>query len=132
MSVVVEGGEAVNVSGHRCRKGVEYAHRELENPCRMLTSTVRSRLPGFPRISVSSSRAIPRGQVTVWMKELSQLVVEKTMVPGEVLAHNFLDSGIDLIVTQDCREAGELYQVGLQFRSDYTVNKKEEGQDGQK
>jgi hypothetical protein len=40
LTVTMEGGEVVEVKGNTCPKGDTYAHKEVTNPTRIVTSTV--------------------------------------------------------------------------------------------
>ena len=40
LTVELEGGEILSITGHTCRRGEVYARKEVTNPTRIVTSTV--------------------------------------------------------------------------------------------
>ena len=41
LTVEIDGGEVVSVTGNTCKRGDVYARKEVTNPTRIVTSTVR-------------------------------------------------------------------------------------------
>ena len=57
LTVTLEDGKITSVTGNTCPRGEKYAHQELTDPQRMLTSTVRiegGELPLLPVVNVIS------------------------------------------------------------------------------
>lgn len=97
----LEIDENKNVTGNRCPRGIAYAIKEVTNPTRVLTTTVRTTHELIPRISVKSAEPIPKELIFPAMKRISSLKIESTTHVGDVICKNILDSGIDLIATKD-------------------------------
>lgn len=53
-----QDGTVAEISGNECPRGVEYAESEVENPVRILTTTVRAS-DGITMIPVRSSKPVP-------------------------------------------------------------------------
>ena len=79
-----DGG--VNVTGHTCKRGVDFALAELTNPMRTLCSTVRTAFAECPMIPVRTDREIPKGKMQEVMRLLKGVVVNKKVVCGDVVA----------------------------------------------
>ena len=41
LTVELDANEVVSVTGHTCKRGEDYAKKEVTNPTRIVTSTVR-------------------------------------------------------------------------------------------
>ena len=57
LTVTLEDGKVTNVTGNTCPRGETYAHQELTDPQRMLTSTVSiegGELPLLPKRSLDA------------------------------------------------------------------------------
>jgi CxxC motif-containing protein len=56
------------VTGNGCKKGIEYGIQELVEPLRTLTTTVRTVVPGFPRLPVRTTADVPlRRMRNIWI-----------------------------------------------------------------
>ncbi len=94
------GGDA-RPTGFGCSRGEEYARMELENPRRILTTTVRVRGGALPLLPVRTRTPIPREEMFAVMMRLADLVVEAPVKAGDVVAHNILGLDTDVIATRD-------------------------------
>jgi CxxC motif-containing protein len=92
-------GDDVAVEGNKCDKGVEFAQAETSNPTRTLTTTVRTKFPGVPVLSVRTDGEIPKDLIMDAMSEINQVIIETEMGCGDILIENILDTGISVIVT---------------------------------
>ena len=79
-----DGG--VNVTGHTCKRGIDFALAELTNPMRTLCSTVRTAFEACPMIPVRTDREIPKGKIAEAMRLLKGVVVDKALACGDVVA----------------------------------------------
>ena len=48
MDVELEGSDVRSVKGNQCKKGIKHAQKEVTFPGRILTTTVRTDIPGVP------------------------------------------------------------------------------------
>jgi len=86
-------------TGNRCPRGARYAENECTNPERTLCSTVATKVPGYPVISVRTSHEIPKKMIGEVMKALNKTVITKALPIGSVVIPNVLDTGTDIITT---------------------------------
>ncbi len=96
--------DAHNVSGNRCKRGIAYAIEEMTNPTRMLTSTVRVDSSVTRRLSVKTSKPIPKALLFAVMDEINQLSVKTPVQVGDILIKNVLDTGSDLVATRSLKD----------------------------
>ena len=64
VTVELEGGEIVNVTGHTCKRGDVYARKEVTNPTRIVTSTVMVEGGTADMVSVKTRDDVPKGNVS--------------------------------------------------------------------
>lgn len=96
----LEADEAtLEVTGNRCPRGAMYGKKELTNPKRMLTSTVKTNASLQRRISVKTSDEIPKDKIFEIMDALSQIQAKVPVRSGDVLLKNILETGVDIIAT---------------------------------
>jgi len=96
---VIGSGLEIVVDGNKCDRGREFAKHEMDNPSRTLTTTVRTRFPGVPVISVRTDGDIPRDKLMEAMKELSEVMVETELNCGDTVLENVADTGVNVIIT---------------------------------
>ncbi len=94
-------GEVINVTGNTCPRGKAYAVTECTAPVRMLTSTVKVSGGRTAMVPVKTSAPIPKGMMFDIMKEINSVEVASPVKLGQVIIKNVLDTGADIIATND-------------------------------
>ena len=102
LSVNIEDGKVVMVSGNECPKGKKHAISEVENPVRILTSSVASQGLALKMIPVRTDRPVPKAALQRAMEEIKRIRINQPVRVGTVIVENFLNLGINLIATRDC------------------------------
>lgn len=97
----VDEENGYTVTGFGCERGEKYGRKELINPTRMVTSTVRLKGGAHPRCPVKTSRDIPRGLIKEAMKLLDDVELQSPVRVGDVVLANILGIGADFVVTRD-------------------------------
>ena len=97
---VIGNNEVFTVSGNQCRRGEEFAIHEHTGPMRMFTSTVRINGAAIPRISVISSREIPKEKVKDCQKVLSEIVLQAPVRCGETVMEDIEGTGADMLASR--------------------------------
>jgi CxxC motif-containing protein len=93
-------GEII-VMGNGCNRGIPYAKKELTNPTRVITSTVKIRGGIHKRLPVKTSTDIPKGLNFDVMRELEKIEVKAPIKVGTVLIKNVLGTGADIVATRN-------------------------------
>lgn len=101
LDIDIENCKVVSVSGNKCPKGHDYAVSEIENPVRILTSTVVARNMDLKMIPVRTDKPIPVAKIMVAAQEIRKIKIEKGIKVGDILVENFLGLGVNLIATRD-------------------------------
>ncbi|MBM4429609.1 MAG: DUF1667 domain-containing protein [Chloroflexi bacterium] len=101
LEVTHEGKTISKVEGHTCKKGPEYAEAELTDPRRMVTSTVKVKGGVHPLLPVFTAAPIPKPLIFDLVKLLRQVELEAPVKVGQVVVHNVLDTGVDILASRD-------------------------------
>ena len=102
LSVDIEDGKVTMITGNECPKGKKHAISEVENPVRILTSTVVSQGLALKMIPVRTDRPVPKVALQRAMEEIKRIRINQPVRVGTVIVENFLNLGINLIATRDC------------------------------
>ena len=109
---VIGTGFDMIVEGNKCKKGSDFAKGEMQNPSRTLTTTVRTKFPGVPVLSVRTAGEIPRDRLMAAMRELSEVVIEEELACGDTVVENVARTGVSVIVT-----SAALMQLGAELEN---------------
>ena len=103
LTVTIEGDNSVTVTGNRCPRGAAYGEKEVTNPTRLVTSTVR--VGGHPDtgVSVKTAADIPKGRIDDCMKALADVTVAAPIHVGDVIVENVADTGVNIVATRSFR-----------------------------
>ncbi len=96
----VDEAQNYKVTGNGCERGIAYGQKELTNPTRVLTSTVKIAGAVTPRLPVKTDRDIPKQTLLRAMEELSRITVNAPVHLGDVVLRNLLGLGVNLIATK--------------------------------
>lgn len=90
-----------SVTGNNCPRGNKFAHQELTCPMRVLTTTVAVSGGDEALLPVRTAEAIPLALHAQAMNLIRGLVLNAPIRMGDVVLHNLLDTGTDLIASMD-------------------------------
>lgn len=99
MTVTLEGGEVVSVSGNTCKRGEAYARQESVAPQRMVTAVIPVEGSAMP-LSVKTRTPIPKRLIPACMKALSEVKVSAPVRAGSVVLPDVCSTGVDVIATK--------------------------------
>ena len=97
MKVEVEGQEVTDVQGHRCKKGVKHAEKEVFFPGRVLTTTLRTEIPEAPLLPVRSDKEIEKEKLLACMGRIARQRVSGPVKIGETVIHDILGLGVNIV-----------------------------------
>ena len=101
LTVEMEGNEVKSVSGNTCPRGDAYAKKELTNPTRIVTSTVRVAGGKLAMVSVKTQSDIPKGKIFDCVKALKDVEVVAPVKIGDVIVENVAGTGVNVIATKN-------------------------------
>ena len=95
-----DNGEVSGITGNTCKKGEEYARKEVTNPSRVVTSIVKINNGDVNMVSVKTAEDIPKGKIFDCMEALKKVTVTAPVQIGEVIIKNVCGTGVDVIATK--------------------------------
>ncbi len=101
LTVEMDGTAVVKVTGNTCKRGKIYAEKEVTNPTRIVTSTVRVTGGSADMVSVKTKEDIPKGKIFDCVKALKGIVVPAPVHIGDVVLANVADTGVDIVATKN-------------------------------
>ena len=101
LSVETEGSEVNKVTGQKCPKGEKYAHDEIENPVRIVTSTVRTKGFTLKLLPVRTDKPIPKARIFEAIEEIRKITVQHTVKAGDIIIKDFIGVGVNLIAGRE-------------------------------
>ncbi len=96
-----EGKNVLEVMDGACKRGENYAICELQDPRRMVASTVRVRGGLHPLVPVYTRDAFPKPLIPRLAKKLRELEVPAPVKINQVLLKDALGTGVDIIASRD-------------------------------
>jgi len=97
---VTHDGKTVIRVKQGCKRGKEYAQRELADPRRMVATTVRIRGGVHPLLPVATAAPFPKPRIRELMDVLRQVEVEAPVEAGQTILRDALGTGIDIIASR--------------------------------
>lgn len=101
LTVRMENGAVVSVTGNTCPRGDAYARKEVTAPTRIVTTTVRVRDGTLAMVSCKTRTDIPKGKIFDVVRALKDVEVDAPVTIGQVLAENVAGTGVDIIATKN-------------------------------
>ncbi|MSS62617.1 DUF1667 domain-containing protein [Velocimicrobium porci] len=101
ITVQMEDENVVSVEGNTCIRGDKYARKEVTNPTRIVTSTVKVLHGDKNLVSVKTKEDIPKGKIKDCMRALKNISVEAPVAIGDVILENVVGTGVSIIATKN-------------------------------
>ncbi len=84
VTVQMNGTQVISVSGNTCPRGDAYARKEVTNPTRIVTSTVKVEGGSVGMVSVKTKEDIPKDKIFDCVRALKDIYfLEKSGIPGQ-------------------------------------------------
>lgn len=100
LTVELENGEVISVTGNTCKRGDDYARKEVTSPTRIVTSTVKVTGGNVPTVSVKTKSDIPKGKIFDCAKALKEVIVQAPIAIGDVVLEDVAGTGVDIVATK--------------------------------
>ena len=94
-------GETIEVKGNTCRRGEDYAKKEVTNPTRIVTSSVHVTGGNLEMVSVKTQRDIPKDKIFAVMEEIRKVTAQAPVAIGDVLIDNCAGTGVSVVATKN-------------------------------
>ena len=119
--VTMEAGEVISVTGNTCKRGDVYARKEVTNPTRIVTSTVRVSGGDADMVSVKTKEDIPKGKIFDCVKALKNVEVAAPVHIGDVLVKDVAGTGVDVIATKNKGQIMKAVMADMKGKADGKV-----------
>jgi CxxC motif-containing protein len=97
----MDGNEVTSVTGNTCPRGDAYARKEVTNPTRIVTSTVRVTNGTAAMVNVKTASDIPKGKIFDCVAALRDIEISAPVKIGDVILSNVAGTGVDIIAAKD-------------------------------
>lgn len=103
IEVGMENGAVISVVGNTCPRGDAYARKEVTNPTRIVTSTVRvyGSKTGAAAVSCKTRADVPKAKIFECIKDIAGLSVAAPVHIGDVIKANVAGTGVDMVATKE-------------------------------
>ncbi len=103
ISIELNGGNKVlSVTGNQCKRGEAYAITECTAPARTLTTTAKIKGGYLTLVPVKSAKPIPKELMLECVRVINTAQVKAPVKIGDIIVENILDTGVDIIATNNC------------------------------
>jgi CxxC motif-containing protein len=104
LQVKHEGKDVIEVIGAGCKRGKDYAICELQDPRRMVASTVKVKGGLHPLVPVYTAKGFPKPLIPQLAQKLREIELSAPVKIDQVVLENALGTGIDIIASRDMPE----------------------------
>ena len=101
LKVEMDGENVICVSENTCRRGEIYARKEVTNPTRIVTSTVKVVNGTSGTVSVKTKEDIPKEKIFACVQALRGIEVQAPVHIGDVILENVAGTGVDIVATRN-------------------------------
>ena len=97
--IVVEMGDekVLSVTGNTCPRGESYARKEVTNPTRIVTTTVRVDGGKVPMINVKTEQDIPKDKIFECIAALRGVTIKAPIHIGDIILENVAGTGVNIV-----------------------------------
>ena len=96
----VDEENGFTVTGNSCEKGSDYGKKELINPTRVITSTVKIEGGALCRLPVKTDADIPKQDIFRAMALLNAVTVQAPVRVGDIVVPDILGLGVNFVATK--------------------------------
>jgi CxxC motif-containing protein len=101
LDVTMEGETVVKMEGNSCKRGIDYVTGELNDPRRMVTTTVRVRGGVHPLAPVYTESPIPKPRIFDLLAEIRKIELRAPVKFGDVVIENALGTGVNILASRN-------------------------------
>ena len=101
ITVTLDNGEVTDVTGNTCKRGDVYARKEVTNPTRVVTSSVRVSGGRIAMVSCKTAGDIPKGKIFDCCKAIQSIEVQAPVKIGDIILKDVCGTGVDVIAPKE-------------------------------
>ena len=97
MSDRCKNGRWKSYIGNTCPRGEEYARKEVTDPTRIVTTTVRVADGKVPMINVKTEHDIPKDKIFDCIAALRGVTIKAPVHIGDIVLENVAGTGVNIV-----------------------------------
>ncbi len=101
ITVTLDNGEVTDVTGNTCKRGDVYARKEVTNPTRVVTSSIRVSGGRIAMVSCKTAGDIPKGKIFDCCKAIQSIEIQAPVKIGDIILKDVCGTGVDVIATKE-------------------------------
>ena len=101
LTVKTDNGEVLSVEGNTCKRGAAYGKKEVTDPTRIVTTTVRVSGGSENMVSVKTESDIPKEKIFDCIHALKEITVTAPVQIGDIILHDVAHTGINIVATKN-------------------------------
>ena len=100
IDVELQEGAVVSMEGNKCDKAEDFVRQEVEEPMRVLTTTVRIKGAKWAMLPVRTDKPIPKRLLFDVMRQLAGIELQAPIQVSDVIAGDITGTGADVIASR--------------------------------
>lgn len=101
VDVELRDGEVLSMTGNKCAKGKDFVLQELEEPMRVLTTTVPIEGAKWAMLPVRTDKSIPRRLFFEVMGEVANIELQAPVKVSDVIIEDVAGTGANIVATRN-------------------------------
>ena len=93
--------KVLSVKDNGCKRGEQYASKELQNPTRTLSSTIKVNGGVLPVVPVKTAGEVPKNMLLQCMEVVRRAGCKAPVKRGDIILYDLLGTGINVIACAD-------------------------------
>ena len=103
IDVELQDSDVVSIGGSKCVKGKEFVLQELEEPMRILTTTIRIKGAKWAMLPVRTDKPIPKRLLFRVIKELANIELQAPVKMSDVIIGDIAGTGANIVATRNMK-----------------------------
>lgn len=95
--------KVLSVKDNGCKRGEQYAAKELINPTRTLTTTIKVEGGQLPLVPVKTAGEVPKASLLQCMEVVRRASCKAPVKRGDVLIYDLLGTGVNVVACADIK-----------------------------
>lgn len=101
IQVTMKDQTVVSVTGNTCPRGDSYARKEVTNPTRIVTSTVRVKSGTAAMVNVKTASDIPKDRIFDCITAIKDIEVSAPVHIGDVILSDAAGTGVAIVAARN-------------------------------
>jgi CxxC motif-containing protein len=101
IDVELQGGNVVSMEGNKCQKGKEFVLQEVEEPMRILTTTVPIKGAKWAMLPVRTDKAIPKRLLFKVIEQLADIELQAPVKMYDVIVKDVAGTDANIVATRN-------------------------------